>query len=298
MDGLLCYSSSERSFTVGTLNASIGVDGMRQFKPGETGEFHVECKGGEDDVSPKILARDCSGDGLSDIVCLKNASPISISKAKFDAGSNKLSFEQFKTGFASDWCPESSRLYVEDFNGDNKSDIICHTQDRNWKFFDMATKQPSDILTAPATAGRGCKNTEITLFGDYNGDGKTDVICRNTETKKLSLYLGLGMTTGALSDIVDGEVDDGCAGYDMYVGKFVPGAMSTLLCHDNKSLRFAKRAGEGLRPMWMEVGSFDIKFCRGELATLHVGDFFGMSKQSLLCHRGGGKIEILQNVWF
>ncbi|XP_064651044.1 uncharacterized protein LOC135502276 [Lineus longissimus] len=287
-DDFLCYNGEKKSFTVATTKVSAAGLWLKN----ETTNFNLECSTSESYfVTPTIVARDCSGDVLSDIICLKNTAPVSVSKARLDAESHLLSFEIFKTGFRQEWCPPTSRLYVEDFNGDKKADIVCHTYERTWKFFNMATDAPSDIMRSPTTVLRGCNPKEIPFFGDFNGDGKTDVLCRFTETNKLRLYHGLGGVTGTLSSYY-ADANDPCAGMNMYVGKFTSTPTDGLLCYKRETSSFKLMIG--FLGHWIDLRSFQLDFCMADDAKMHVGYFYGTSKQDVMCHRPNGKIDILQ----
>lgn len=76
-----------------------------------------------------------------------------------------------------------NKQFVMDFNGDGKSDILSINQDKTYKIFSF-----KQLTQAPwvqlEVIGQGiipdCDLQKQFLFGDYNGDGKTDIMLPTT----------------------------------------------------------------------------------------------------------------------
>ena len=79
---------------------------------------------------------------------------------------------------------QGDKRIVADFNGDGKSDILVVNKDKTYKIvsFKQLTASPWIELE---TLGQGMldsySDTKQILIGDYNGDGKTDIMIPNTE---------------------------------------------------------------------------------------------------------------------
>lgn len=77
-----------------------------------------------------------------------------------------------------------SKKYVTDFNGDGKSDILVVNEDKTYKLYTI-----NQLANAPwhqiETIGQGTidkySKTKQLLLGDYNGDGKTDIMLPDSE---------------------------------------------------------------------------------------------------------------------
>ncbi|MFH7012563.1 RHS repeat-associated core domain-containing protein [Flavobacterium sp. FlaQc-52] len=72
-----------------------------------------------------------------------------------------------------------NKQFVMDFNGDGKSDILTLNQDKSYKIFSFKQLTQSPWVQLEII-GQGvipdCDLRKHLLFGDYNGDGKTDIM--------------------------------------------------------------------------------------------------------------------------
>ncbi|PSJ71461.1 hypothetical protein C7N43_39205, partial [Sphingobacteriales bacterium UPWRP_1] len=65
---------------------------------------------------------------------------------------------------------------VGDFNGDGKDDIVTFTRGTNADVFVAISNGSSFVGTAQKWHDSFCYGTEIPLVGDFNGDGKYDIL--------------------------------------------------------------------------------------------------------------------------
>jgi chitodextrinase len=170
------------------------------------------------------------------------------------------------------------RVIRSDFNGDGKSDILWHNS---------ATGSNSIWLMNGATISGGAANFatvadlnwSIAGVGDFDGDGKSDILWRNGATGEISIWLMNGATI--LSRPVFGAVTDlnwGIAG----VGDFDGDGKSDVLWHNSTT---------GSNSIWLMNGA-TISGGATAFATVAdlnwsiagVGDFDGDGKSDILWH--------------
>lgn len=168
---IACYKSAEQQWIVMTA-AGWGINsGWSSFDPGVDDVIYL---------SDKCLSGDFNGDGRTDIACYMNDGTgngnwrvaISNSSGGLDVnvwggGSNPgASLNACKTG---------------DFDGDGRTDIICRSDDDvHWQLMLSTVNGGPTIfggwtflhnIYGPNTTAHNCK------VGDFNGDGKTDIVC-------------------------------------------------------------------------------------------------------------------------
>ncbi len=149
----------------------------------------------------KYLSGDFNGDGLTDVIAI-DASQHYVSKSYFiDLDRrNSTTFFNFSGTLDFDGSHASLQLFVIDFNGDGKSDIISFCPNRFTSVYSLNDSNQLVLLYAYPQGIFG--QTNSILIGDYNGDGKTDFMIPDpgTNINAYDLYTSTG-TYFAKSDV-------------------------------------------------------------------------------------------------
>jgi hypothetical protein len=84
------------------------------------------------------------------------------------------------------WCrsPDGA-LQVGDYDGDGREDMLCHNTASDNKWWWVALAKPGGAFTGTDWQRNmgWCRNPGGALHvGDYNGDGREDMLCHKTST--------------------------------------------------------------------------------------------------------------------
>ena len=191
---------------------------------------------GTKSVSPKYYyPGDFNGDGKMEILAVSAHTPLNNYTKRsqwyiFDLESNKVLYSgeifPFNIGFTgeNDVDPAvalntTDKLVVGDFDGDGKSELLHISASGTYIFsFDVTgDRLTSKITEATGTVGlnRGAVANRNLLTGDFNGDGKTDIILsptRNGDSK--TWLLGISKGSGAFlytsATLCQAKSEEGC----------------------------------------------------------------------------------------
>jgi len=165
-----------------------------------------------------------------------------------------------------------------DFNGDGKLDQTCSTASgQQYVIFSNGNGSFSVSAPWPAT-GSFCRSSttgSILYYGDFNGDGKQDLICYNPSgTVAVAFSNGDGTFTIAPSWPSSGTF---CANGGIQVADFNGDGRQDLLCSTASGLQVALSNGDGTftaAPQW----SYSLCTTNGDM---RFGDFNGDGLQDL-----------------
>jgi len=117
------------------------------------------------------LTGDFNGDGKDDVVCFTHGTGADVWVA-LSSGSGFGTSTQWHDTF----CGDGHTPVVGDFNGDGKDDVASFTHGADCDVW-VALSNGSSFGTPSAWHGYFCGDGSTPLAGDFNNDGKDDVVC-------------------------------------------------------------------------------------------------------------------------
>lgn len=181
------------------------------------------------------------------------------------------------------WCGGANvGLHLGDFNGDGRTDMLCHRRTTGDNWVSLANADGSFSGTTWHNkklkwCGHGGARF---LVGDFNGDGRSDMFCYDSKTKWVALAQPGGSFKGTSSRVATGWCSH--AGSSIYVADFNGDLRDDLLCHDKAGRNWVMLAGPGGKLKRHSDWNPSYKWCRGEL---HLGYLNGDKRADMLCHR-------------
>jgi hypothetical protein len=145
------------------------------------------CNGANDE----LYVGDFDGDGRTDLLCLDRAT----GTKRIDYADSAGRYHGTDWQGASGWCGDSTKaLYVGDFDGDGRSDLLCHDVVSGYAWIDYADcRGHFDGISDFRTDQGWCHHEGAHLYtGDADGDGRTDLICHAPFTGAVDVDLSEG----------------------------------------------------------------------------------------------------------
>jgi hypothetical protein len=265
-----------------------------------------------------LFIGDFDGDGQDDLLCYVRRGYTNAGRKRIDFADpwGKFHGADFDTldypTAAQTWCTnEGESIFVGDFNGDGKDDLLCYVAAGydyyGRKRLDYANSAGTffgteyDTLSHPEVAQNWCTNAGESLrVGDFSGDGKDDLLCHvnqgytNAGRRRIDFF---GTTsepfagTDFNSQNEQSAAQSWCAqtGDKLRIGDVNADGKEDLLCanstanssygsirvdHANSSGEFFGTNGD----------LHDEEWCKGSTKDFHVGDFDGDGGDDVLCH--------------
>jgi RHS repeat-associated protein len=208
---------------------------------------------------------DFNGDGLQDVSCKVVGQPqIFIG---LNNGSSGFAFSIF----AEVGCDVYERTGAIDFNGDGKDDWYCIGMTGHQNFYAFISTGSSFVWPSFGSLNGSFCNEGGYVFGDFNGDGRTDASCR--ENGKVAL------STGRVF-VDSGTYGAWCLHGTAFASDVDGDGSSEMICNNPGAgaddIQVRKWQHNGLGP----VEVWKAGWCSGDALG---GDFNGDGKSDLLC---------------
>ncbi len=170
-------------------------------------------------IEQHFLSGDFNGDGLTDIIAVGDASIVIIERAMwyFDPYDDRASYQYgefnygdggsnvhlinldrritsnniINLGALSQSYFAGDKLYAVDFNGDGKTDLF-HVKNGAIYVYSLNNAGSLELLWQENDSRITTSNNEVVLLGDYNGDGKTDIMFSTSTAYQFALFMSNG----------------------------------------------------------------------------------------------------------
>lgn len=229
---------------------------------------------GCDHATSIMWTGDFNGDGITDVACRHAGDPSPQGDARVLVGRSTGSSFSFSM-WANLGCdaPAYERTGALDLNGDGKDDLFCISQNGYFSYYASTGSgfDPGFALLGPTF----CGSSADYVFGDYNGDGRTDVHCK--------LNGAVALAAGS-SYVVQGTYGGWCTGTaqstDVFAADVDGDGASELVCNNadvsSSDIQVRKWSDSGLGA----AETWRADWCKGKVQP---GDFNGDNKTDLYC---------------
>lgn len=243
-------------------------------------------------IGNQCIAADVNGDGKTDIVCYAGSSNFVYSLSTGSGWQNISG----NGGNAPGSPLEGNQCFSGDFNGDGKTDLACNggAGSTDWPM-SLSNASGNGWTGALWRGGNapGAPNSNQCMTGDFNGDGKTDIVCYpgsgSQWVMQLSTGAGWATTTWGNSASPGVPVGNQCMTADLNGdGK------TDMACYSGTPGSWAVTLSTGtgwVNQDWRNGNSpgFPIG------AQCVPGDFNGDGKTDILCYPGSGSNWVLSS---
>lgn len=184
------------------------------------------------------------------------------------------------------WCFGSDQqLLLGDFNRDGRTDMLCHQLSDGYKWIAYATASGDFSGTSWDAPMNWCNHsTGSLLVGDFNGDGRSDLMCHDTASgyKWIAYATSSGNFTGT-----NWEADLGWCSQpndQLVLGDYNGDRRTDLLCH-NTSSGFKSIAQADVNGRFSGTSrSWNMNWCNHSNGAFSVADTDGNGTSDFLCH--------------
>jgi hypothetical protein len=231
-----------------------------------------------------LRSGDFNGDGRSDLMC-RDASRLWFDYADAQGRLTGQTDWHIDTSF----CTHSgASLYVEDINGDGRTDLFCRdSSGRMW--IDYANQEgrfgsPDWSVTSTFCTHRGAK----LFIEDLNADRRADLLCRS-DTRIWADHADSLGRYGIVDWVVTNNSFCTHSGSKLFVADVNADGRGDLVCHDSGGwiwIDYAHSSGTVYRGLdWYR----DLDYCTHSEARLYIEDATGDRRADLVCEDPNGQ---------
>lgn len=174
---------------------------------------------------------DVDGDGDPDALCTNPSTGM-----RAVAQNNARLVRPF-AGASVTWCPSATgrRLITGDFDGDGRTDTLCHTAGRTLEVdYAGATPATRYATTDWSVSTTFCGHaTGVLHAGDFDGDGRSDLLCHDRGTGQMWIDFTDSTALAGRADWDPNLASRWCGGANrrLYVGEINGDGATDLICH-------------------------------------------------------------------
>ena len=231
--------------------------------------------------------RDYNGDGRGDFLCVDAMSGDLFADYASSAPATRYGATDWSA--AASWCnaTQTRQTFAGDFNGDGRDDLLCFDTASGSEYVDLASATGQFTGADWSAAAGFCNATQNRRLhvGDFNGDGRDDLLCHDRSTG--SLWIDYANAAGQFGAHDWSAANNWCnAGTNrrLHVGDFNADGRADLLCHDlvsgDEYIDYASATGTFGGTDW----SLAAGWCNFHGARILVGDLNGDNRDDLVCH--------------
>jgi len=240
----------------------------------------------------QYMLGDYDADGKDDLLC-HDVSSGRVWVDRLDDGLDGTDVSENHAFCNGDGLGGRERVYVGDFNGDGKDDLLCHNQVTGQRAFDFAYADGQLNGAQLFYNGDWCSNESQQLHvGDFDHDGKDDLLCHDFVTGYRYFDLGHNNLNGT-TDKAYYNAWCNAPHQFLHTGRFRRGSRGDgLLCHDALSGMIwiddpaspASIAADGNVLGSDHYDQTRKNFCKGGAQKLYVANVKSDSINELVCH--------------
>ncbi len=231
------------------------------------------------------LLGDFDGDGKTDLVCLNadNTQQVLISNGNGTFAA--------KTATAGAWCDSPADISAGDFDGDGRTDLICNYANGSHAVaFSSGDGTFATPAQWPSSSTPWCSPANLQM-GDFNGDGKQDLMCMGTGANANQQIVAFSNGDGTFAQPSGWQPPFCASPGNIQFGDLDGDGKTDMVCNrSNGSSQVAFSFGDGtfdVSANWTNSGAY---WCAS--GSVKIGDFNGDGRDDLACEDSSNYIEV------